>query len=370
MRALVLMIILLLLGAGVLVAMMTREPSKDQQQQQLQEQPEKTVQFIHRWLENENETIATYIRENPDEDEDLVRGREALAETIGLLMFYALEINDQPLFNQYYNQLRNSFLEKDGFVNWKINEDGSSDVSTNAFIDDIRIMDALARADEKWGDNQYLGTAEKIGKYVTTYSVNENIYTDYYERNEEYASEKIQLSYIDVKAMDTLAEKQLLEGEIVANTSQVLLEAPVQNGFYPYAYNVEEGEYTFDQSVNMMNQAFIVYHLAQVGVRSEEFLAFIKQEMKDRDLIHGVYDLNTRKPFVDYESPAIYGYLVSYALILGEDELAEAIYNRMKEYQVADSNNEYYGGYSITEGNTHVFDNLIPLLAEQDMLNN
>ena len=39
----------------------------------------------------------------------------------------------------------------------------------------------------------------------------------------------------------------------------------------------------------------------------------------------------------------------------------------MKEFQVVDKKSEYYGGYSITNGDTHIFDNLIPLLAEQEM---
>ena len=77
--------------------------------------------------------------------------------------------------------------------------------------------------------------------------------------------------------------------------------------------------------------------------------------------------MQTKEPTVDYESPAIYGFLILYALEIEENDLAQAIYSRVKEFQIVDQDSEYYGGYSITDGNTHIFDNLIPLLAEQEM---
>lgn len=360
MKFLVLSGILLLMGIGVLNELISSDNGN---------QPEFiTEEFIEKWLKNENGTIATYILENESEDEDLVQGREALAETVGLLMFYALEKESQLLFNEFYTQLNDLFLEEDGFVHWKLNEYGVSDVSSNAFIDDLRIMDALLRANEKWEEEQYLETAELIGGYLTIHNVNNGIYTDFYERNDQYASDKIKLSYIDSKAMDSLVANELLDANIVEKTEGILDNIPLKNGFYPLFYNVKTDEYTFDETINLLDQAILAYHLAQVGERSEEFLAFIKGEMEERDLVHGMYSIETKEPVVDYESPAIYGYLISYALILEEDELAEAIYKRLKEFQERDWRNDYYGGYTITDGNTHIFDNIIPLLAELELL--
>lgn len=352
--------ILLLMGIGVFYNIMNRENVSGPE--------DMTEDFIEKWLKNENGTIATYIQKNETEDEDLVQGREALAETVGLVMFYALEKDSQLLFNEYYDQLKDLFLEEDGFVHWKLNEDGVSEVSSNAFIDDLRIMDALVQANDKWQDEEYLKTAERIGKYLNTNNVNNGIFTDFYERNDQYASDDIKLSYIDIKAMDRLVENKLLDAIVVENTARVLGSVPLKNGFYPLSYNVVTEEYTFDEQVNIVDQAILAYHLVQIGGRSEEFLEFIKSEMKERELVHGMYSLETKEPVVDYESPAIYGYLISYALLLEEEELAEAIYSRLKEFQVSDWRSEYYGGYSITDGNTHIFDNIIPLLAELEIL--
>ena len=161
----------------------------------------------------------------------------------------------------------------------------------------------------------------------------------------------------------------LIDKEVVAKTSQVLTEAPLEDGFYPVSYNVEEDEYTFSDNINIVDQAILAYHYAQVGNPSEEFLTFIQDEMDNRGLVHGMYDRQTKEPTVDYESPAIYGFLILYALEADENDLAQTIYERLKEFQVVDKNSEYYGGYSITDGDTHIFDNLVPLLAEQEIKN-
>lgn len=153
-------------------------------------------------------------------------------------------------------------------------------------------------------------------------------------------------------------------------TSNILYRAPIKNGFYLLTYNVVKEKYIFDESVNILDQAILAYHLTQVGKRSEEFLIFIKQEMNERNAVHGLYSLETKEPVVKYESPAVYGYLISYALLLEEEELAEMIYNRIKRFKVNNHNSDYYGGYTITDGNTHIFDNINPLLAELVILNN
>lgn len=83
MKHFVLAFVLLIYGIEMLHEVGTRIPSI--------EEVERTEEFIFRRLQNDNGTIATYILDNEGEDEDLVQGREALAETVGLLKIYALE---------------------------------------------------------------------------------------------------------------------------------------------------------------------------------------------------------------------------------------------------------------------------------------
>lgn len=369
MKYIIFVLVLLSICVGVVYGLMNREEPEDQTEMREKMETGMTEEFILRWLQNDNGTIATYIQNSGEVDEDLVKGREALAETLGLLMYYALDKDDQTLFDKVYKQLTDYFLENDGFVNWKLNEDGTSDVTANALIDDIRILYALAMADEKWDSDQYMNTAITISDYLNEHNVKNSIYTNFYDQEYAYASSDISLSYIDIQGMEALVDRGLLDAEVVAETSRVLREAPLDNGFYPVSYNVDENEYTFSDNVNIVDQAILAYHYAQVGNRSEELLTFIKDEMDNRGLIHGMYDRQTKEPTVDYESPAIYGFLILYALEAEENDLAQAIYERLKEFQVVDESSEYYGGYSITNGDTHIFDNLVPLLAEQELRN-
>lgn len=325
--------------------------------------------FLKKWLTNDNGTLATYIQDSNREDEDLVAGRETLSETVGLWMFYALEIEDRKLFDHIYKLLHEYYLESNGFIHWKLTEKGDSKVSTNALIDDIRISDALLHAHEIWGGENYVDTADTINTYLSANNVNNGIFTNFYDREIDYASSEITLSYIDVQAFSRMIEQGHLDKGIVKNTISVLTEAPLTNGFYPMSYNVETDKYSFDDEINMIDQAITAYHYAEAGNRSEEFLYFIQKEMKERGLVNGMYSLETKSPVVDYESPAVYGFLILYLLEIDENETAIEVFERMKEFQITDSSSQYYGGYSITDGDTHIFDNLIPFIAEELMDN-
>ncbi|QQK81439.1 transcriptional regulator [Salicibibacter cibi] len=297
----------------------------------------------------------------------VVSGRETLSETLGLWMSYALDKNDQELFDKIHEQLHELFLENDGFVHWKLTEDGESEISTNALIDDLRIAEVLLDAYNRWDAEEYLETADLINEYLSSHNVNHGILTDYYDQEENDASSDITLSYIDIQAMNKIAEEEQLNGQVVEETMRVLTEAPLDNGFYPSSYNVVTETYTFDDEINIVDQAIIAYHYARVGQPSVAFLSFIQEEMDNRGLVRGIYDRETRDPIVQYESPAIYGFLILYLLEINEIELAKEIFERMKAFQVTEESNDYYGGYSIQNGDTHIFDNLLPLMAEQQL---
>ncbi|MFC7063698.1 glycosyl hydrolase family 8 [Halobacillus seohaensis] len=353
------LIIILLILVVILIWYVTTLPSKHD--------PLITEDFIHKWLKNENGTLATYILEGETVDEDLVKGREVLSETIGLWMQYAFEKDDQVLFDKSYQLLHQYFVKKDGFVNWKLNEKGNSEVSTNALIDDLRLASILLKASDQWNDKRYKGTASIIIDYVEEYNVNKGVFTDFYEREDKYASEFITLSYIDAKGLKHIESELHLPPNLVDSTISVLSNAPLDNGFYPKAYNVEEKKYQYDDDINLVDQALIALHQAEFGMGSEEFLQFIKSEMDKNGIIYGVYNRNTKQPAVDYQSPAIYGITIMYCLEVGEHQLANDIYKQMIKFQEGRKGNQYYGGFSIHEGDTHIFDNLLPLLSKQQI---
>jgi hypothetical protein len=324
-----------------------------------------TENFIETWLRNENGTIATYIKDDDAFDEDLVKGREALSETLGLWMVYALEKDDQRLFKDTFQLLQKYFLEEDGFVNWKLDESGESKVSTNALVDDLRIIDALFQANEKWPGESYEKTAILMSAYVNRFNINRGILTDFYERLDKYSSDTLTLSYIKPAAMEKMRIHNLLDEQTFEKTGTILKHAPLKNGFYPKSYDSEKQTYLFDKKINMVDQALVAYHQTQIGAVSAELLEFIKKEIEEHGVVYGRYDRQTKEPVVEYESPAVYGILIMYCLEIGEKSLASTIYERMILFRNTNLQDPYNGGYSVKKGNTHIFDNLIPLIAEQ-----
>ncbi|WP_181347540.1 glycosyl hydrolase family 8 [Thalassobacillus sp. CUG 92003] len=327
-----------------------------------------TEGFIEKWLRNENGTLVTYIRTDQQVDEDLVQGREALAETLGLWMEYALLKDDTDMFADAYTLLNRHFLEYDGFVYWKLTAKGHSDVTSNALIDDLRIIHALFQASDRWHNETFAETARKISDYLAEYNQTNHALTDFYEREDGYNSDVLTLSYIDPQALHAMVEHDVLGESTQTTMLSILRHAPLENDFYPKSYNVKTKRYHYNDDVNMIDQALTGLQTARAGHKAEPLLAFVKQEMDRRGLVYGKYNRSTRMPAVEYESPATYAFLVMFCLEINEHELAERIYERMMAFRQNDPQHDYYGGFSVDErGDTHIFDNLMPLLAERKM---
>ncbi|OMP66665.1 hypothetical protein BTO28_11530 [Domibacillus epiphyticus] len=323
--------------------------------------------FIEKWLKNNNGTIATYIQDGELEDDDLVKGREALSETLGLWMEYSLLKEDQALFEDAYTQLKRYFLDQNGFVYWKLTESGKKEVSTNALVDDLRISRALFQAGEKWKDDRYDQTAKKISKYIVKHNLYEMSLTDFYDKKIGDGSKVITLSYIEPDSLKQMEKQGVMDKKLMNSMFGILKNAPVSGAFFPKSYNVEKKEYQYDQNVNLVDQSLVAYYREKNGYSTKAFNQFVKREIKKHGVIYGQYDRTTGQPIVEYESPAIYAWIILYCLELNDKELAKIMFEEMAKFQTKDS--EYYGGYSIYKEDTHIFDNLVPLLAEREMYN-
>ncbi|MBB6443961.1 glycosyl hydrolase [Bacillus benzoevorans] len=329
--------------------------------------PAATEEFIDEWLRNENGTLATYMEPTETEDEDLVQGREALSESIGLWMDYALLKEDKRLFAEAFQLLEGYFLEDDGFVHWKLTETGESEVSTNALVDDLRLIHALFLASEKWKVNKYEKAAVRISQYITQYNRYQYILTDFYDKEHHYASHRLMLSYIEPDALKALKERGLIGTEMYENMLGILENSPQEGPFFPKFFDIKKEEYSYDRSINMIDQSLAAYYIEKSGYSTDQFLAFIKQELTLHGKVVGQYDKVTKSPIVEYESPALYGWLILYSIEAGEKELALQLYQEMVKFRTPYL--KYKGGYSVYHNNTHIFDNLVPLLAERTLCN-
>ena len=167
-----------------------------------------------------------------------------------------------------------------------------------------------------------------------------------------------------------MKKRHLVDSKLYDNMMKILNEVPSQNGFYAKSYDVVDKKYLFDDQINMIDQVIVALHQAEVGIKTESFHLFLKNQFSDNGVLYGRYMRETHMPSVSYESPSVYGFAILYCLEIGDEDFAESLYRRMVAFRERNKENQFYGGYSINSRNdTHIFDNLVPLLAEETLIN-
>ncbi|MFB4185345.1 MULTISPECIES: lipoprotein YdaJ [Bacillus amyloliquefaciens group] len=313
--------------------------------------------FIYHKLMNGRGMIRTNIAGEP----------EYLSESLGLWMAFLLNRNDERQFQAQYQLLTDSFLTKNELVSWKI--DGNKASGANALIDDFRIMNCLNEAGTLWGNSEYGKTAVQIGKALEKYNTNDGYFTDYYDAASNAASKTVTLSYVDPGALQMLRDKGIIDEKTENRNLDVLNLAPLKNGFLPKSFNTETKEYKYDSEVNVIDQLYAAVNLERGDGKAAVLSKWMIKEFKTRGQLYGRYSADTKEPAVQYESPSVYALAV---LFLAEQKADPAVikplYERMTSFETLDTLKPDYGGY-MSGGDTHSFDNLLPLLAERKLFN-
>lgn len=323
-----------------------------------------TEKFIRTYMFNQSGTIASYLQDAPSTNPDIVAGREALSESVGLWLEYGLAIKDKKLFSEMTEQLRSKFINSEGHIYWKISADGVSEVTTNALGDDLRIIHSLLQAYELWGEEDYFQLAEKTTKYLMDYTRSKDHLVDFYDDANQYASPTLSLVYIDVAAFQQMRKYEFISNDDYNKHLAILSNMPRDTIFYPKLYNVETKEYIYDESVNLIDQLIVALHLGDAQLDNQVLFDLLKQKYTQSGKIYGVYNARTLEPAVEYESPAVYALAILLALQHEDREWAEKWYQQMIGLEQQHGN--YAGGY-VFDNNTHAFDNLFPLLAKTQL---
>ncbi|EGG36812.1 glycosyl hydrolase family 8 [Paenibacillus sp. HGF5] len=329
---------------------------------QNKENPDVTAAFIEEHMTNDNGTIATYLKPAASENPDIVAGREALSESLGLWMQTAVVSGNRARFDDSVQLLTTYFLnqEQEPYIQWKLRPDGQSEVTTNALGDDLRILDALLNAFNRWGEEEYLQLAKKIGSALLAVQT-EDYLVDYHDFARDESAAALSLVYIDLSALREMHNNGILSSQDYERYRNLLAHMPSDGVFYPKTFHIGTGQYEYDASVNLIDQLIVGIHLAEMNHPPTDLIAFLKGEFRQHQRLAGRYTRKSRKPDADYESPAVYGLAIILALQTKDLPWAQQLHERM--LQLRDQDPAYPGGY-VFDGNTHAFDNLFPLLAE------
>ncbi|MFJ7668356.1 hypothetical protein ACIQXI_14750 [Lysinibacillus sp. NPDC097195] len=284
-----------------------------------------------------------------------------LSESVGLWLTYLLEKDDQVRFNEQFEVINAYFLEKE-FIVWRL--DGKKQASVNALIDDFRIIQALIGAGEKWHDKRYIALGKALGKNLVKYGMLENTFVDYVDVHTHQQATNLTLSYIMPSALLQMRQYKLISKAQLKQQLAILANAPkAEAGYYPKYYDITSKNYEYDTELHLIDQLYTAYHSATAGLETEAFSNWLLSLYSRDHKLYGRYDAKTGEPAVLFESPAVYALATCYMLEIHNDEMAEQFYQKMESLKVSENT-----GYVDPQTNaTHIFDNLLPLLAEREV---
>lgn len=287
---------------------------------------------------------------------------EVLSESQGLMLLYAVSIQDKELFDRIFGYVKTN-MWKEGLSAWKVEDGKISDV--NALIDDFRIYRALAEADDLWGE--YAADLQACEEALTDKAADKEKYVDFYDFKSKQHADRFTLCYGDLKAMELLAERtDRPEAEKAYENALSLIErGQISNEFPLYYswYNYEKERYEIDD-LNTAEAMMTLLHLARQGKLKNNTIAWLKARMAGEGL-KARYTVEGEVPEgYNYESTAIYAILVMIADEIGDKDLRAQALEKMEKMHITDLALEYNGAYGMEDGSGITsFDQLMPLLA-------
>lgn len=295
---------------------------------ELLEAQEKAVRFINNHFVYKRGVIKQFNPDLPHQKE------EYLSETLGLWMLYLVESDRQKLFDDQTQYLKKYFKAPAGWVYWRIESDQVN--SCNATLDDLRIAYAQKLAGKKWKKKEYVRLAHQIALTMKPLNLRDNYLVESYcENPNPDISELVDLSYLDLPALQSLVAFDKDWNGVLYRAQKLLHEGKTPIGFYYDKYQVLNKKYSL-QDMNLINQLICAIAEEQMGESSKPFYEFLKKQYLKNGKILGRYHPLTGKPLVNYESPAVYGLFLSYAVAQKDHDLTTKLKDHLLRLQNRD----------------------------------
>lgn len=317
-----------------------------------------------RYTENQKSRLATVIFKEFAAKNGLLstnltnRKNEYLAESMGLLMLYFIQTNDKENYIKSVRAVQQNLILPNGLVCWEMKNNKRSD--TNALIDDLRIIKALDLGAKKWGNKEVKQLVKQMIDANNKYTMYDDYFVDFGSEQSENRAKEITLSY----AAPSYYKRMQLTSEILEKNVEVIRNAPQDaNGLYAKKFDIQTKTYQFDDTVHMVDQLLTARNIQEIKSTSK-FHQLLKEKMKKDGKLYGQYNRKTLQPVVRYESPAVYSYAIFYSQAVKDKTLEKSLNKRMNQLKNHHKNTRYYGSYIAENSETHIFDNLLPLLTQ------
>ncbi len=291
-------------------------------------------------------------------DGSVKRGKAVLSESQGMLMLYAARAGDQALFDRLYGYVRAH--TRDGLTSWRVEDGKESDA--NAFLDDLRIVEALLQ------DSRYPEDARARADALLTRCVEGVTPCDYAALNGSGRADTIALCYLDPATFARLSELDERWQPVYERAVALLENGRISDAFPLYwaSFSRTLNDYT-DGALHISEAMNTLYHLARAGMLTERTREYLLQRLRAGNL-PATFTVRGGVPEGrDYPSTAACALLCMAAREAGDDALCRMALYRMERMRVFDASSPLDGVYCVADAteSQYTFDLLTACLAWQ-----
>lgn len=324
------------------------------------EREEILFDFIDKKLTNNDDGIKTYYT-NVNSEQDINKENSVSSQSEGMMLLYYLERNDKKSFDRTLKYIEKNMFLSSNLVSSKVKEGEKDKISRS--VDNLRIVNALLLASQRWGGLKYRQVAINIEKAIDKNLLYDGALVDSSDgQSKDYM---ITLSYIDLQTMKRLSyidfnwKKIYTQSLRLLDNGYISAEVPL----YKNKYNMKTEEYD-TEDIDMVSSLRCILNKAEVSKDVSESINWIAEKFKKDGAIYSNYNFNTGNKVSDEESVSIYALLVQIAKKTGNDDLYNMSLKKLKKLQVMDKNSNMYGGYEdLKTLDAYSIDNLNALLA-------
>lgn len=324
------------------------------------EREEILFDFIDKKLTNNDDGIKTYYT-NVNSEQDINKENSVSSQSEGMMLLYYLERNDKKSFDRTLKYIEKNMFLSSNLVSSKVKEGEKDKISRS--VDNLRIVNALLLASQRWGGLKYRQVAINIEKAIDKNLLYDGALVDSSDgQSKDYM---ITLSYLDLQTMKRLSyidfnwKKIYTQSLRVLDNGYISAEVPL----YKNKYNMKTEEYD-TEDIDMVSSLRCILNKAEVSEDVSESINWITEKFKKDGAIYSKYNFNTGNKVSDEESVSIYALLVQIAKKTGNDDLYNMSLKKLKKLQVMDKNSNMYGGYEdLKTLDAYSIDNLNALLA-------
>lgn len=314
-----------------------------------------TQLFVEKKLSRSDYGIKTTYH-LPPTNHEYATGEEVLSESMGLMMLHYVYTQNKASFERLRlfceERLKNDpiYVYREGF-------------STNALIDDLRIVEALFLAAETFDNPLYQKQALDYANVLYETNLSDGHLVDFYDIQYHNRNNFLTLCYANFKLLTKLSTYDSRWYEILEATKAIVKSGYISDSFPLYRNNFNYDSHTYNEdSIHIIHGLKTLFHLAQINDLPVASLDWLKQRVADGTL-YGSYS-TTGEVLTDIQSTAAYALAARIAAAINDHSFYEQCIQRMEQYKITDQSSEMYGAFGNAEtGEAYSFDQLSALLA-------